>query len=128
MSLLLKKMNELKSSSESIISEIDDFNNYIYSLKEDSEAAYNLVYDFFNKIVEAEKAIDEINIKSVSEKYEIPFNHLYELLNSVYNRLIVQEPNSFVLFRIVHPISKILHPKEKHFEIRRMYSLLLVFL
>ena len=92
-SLLLKKMNELKSSSESIISEIDDFNNYIYSLKEDSEAAYNLVYDFFNKIVEAEKAIDKINIKSVSEKYEIPFNHLYELLNSVYNRLIVQPIN-----------------------------------
>lgn len=92
-SLLLKKMNELKSSSESIISEIDDFNNYILSLKEDSEYAYNLVYDFFNKIVEAEKAVDEINIKSVSEKYQVPFTHLYELLNSVYNRLIVQPIN-----------------------------------
>lgn len=92
-SLLLKKMNELKSSSESIISEIDDFNNYILSLKEDSEYAYNLVYDFFNKIVEAEKDVDEINIKSVSEKYQVPFTHLYELLNSVYNRLIVQPIN-----------------------------------
>ena len=92
-SLLLKKMNELKSSSESIISEIDDFNNYILSLKEDSEYAYNLVYDFFNKIVEAEKDVDEINIKSVSEKYQVPFNHLYELLNSVYKRLIVQPIN-----------------------------------
>ncbi len=92
-SLLLKKMNELKSSSESIISEIDDFNNYILSLKEDSENAYNLVYDFFNKIVEAEKDVDEINIKSVSEKYQVPFTHLYELLNSVYNRLIVQPIN-----------------------------------
>ncbi len=92
-SLLLKKMNELKSSSESIISEIDDFNNYILSLKEDSENAYNLVYDFFNKIVEAEKDVDEINIKSVSEKYQVPFNHLYELLNSVYKRLIVQPIN-----------------------------------
>lgn len=92
-SLLLKKMNELKSSSESIISEIDDFNNYILSLKEDSEYAYNLVYDFFNKIVEAEKAVDEINIKSVSEKYQVPFTQLYELLNSVYNRLIVQPIN-----------------------------------
>lgn len=92
-SLLLKKMNELKTSSESIISEIDDFNTYILSLKEDSEYAYNLVYAFFDKIVEAENRVADINIKSVSEKYEIPFNHLYELLNSVYKRLVVQPIN-----------------------------------
>ena len=92
-SLLLKKMNELKTSSESIISEIDDFNKYILSLKEDSESAYNLIYEFFAKIVEAEKDVDEINIKSVSEKYQVTFDHLYELLNSVFNRLVVQPIN-----------------------------------
>ena len=89
-SLLLKKMNELKSSSESIISEIEDFNQYIVSLKEDSENAYNLVYEFFTKIVEAEKRVDQINIQSVTEKYRVPFGHMYELLNSVYKCLIVQ--------------------------------------
>ena len=89
-SLLLKKMNELKSSSESIISEIEDFNQYIVSLKEDSENAYNLVYEFFAKIVEAEKRVDQINIQSVTEKYRVPFDHMYELLNSVYKCLIAQ--------------------------------------
>ncbi len=92
-SLLLKKMNELKSSSESIISEIEDFNQYIVSLKEDSENAYNLVFEFFNKIVEAEKRVDQINIQSVTEKYRVPFDHVYELLNSVYKCLIVQPIN-----------------------------------
>ncbi len=92
-SLLLKKMNELKSSSESIISEIEDFNQYIVSLKEDSENAYNLVYEFFTKIVEAEKRVDQINIQSVTEKYRVPFDHMYELLNSVYKCLIVQPIN-----------------------------------
>lgn len=92
-SLLLKKMNELKSSSESIISEIDDFNQYIVSLKEDSENAYNLVYEFFTKIVEAEKRVDQINIQSVTEKYRVPFDHMYELLNSVYKCLIAQPIN-----------------------------------
>lgn len=92
-SLLLKKMNELKSSSESIISEIEDFNQYIVSLKEDSENAYNLVYEFFNKIVEAEKRVDQINIQSVTEKYRVPFDHMYELLNSVYKCLIAQPIN-----------------------------------
>ena len=92
-SLLLKKMNELKSSSESIISEIEDFNQYIVSLKEDSENAYNLVFEFFNKIVEAEKRVDQINIQSVTEKYRVPFDHMYELLNSVYKCLIVQPIN-----------------------------------
>lgn len=92
-SLLLKKMNELKSSSESIISEIEDFNQYIVSLKEDSENAYNLVYEFFAKIVEAEKRVEQINIQSVTEKYRVPFDHMYELLNSVYKCLIVQPIN-----------------------------------
>lgn len=92
-SLLLKKMNELKSSSESIISEIEDFNQYIVSLKEDSENAYNLVYEFFAKIVEAEKRVDQINIQSVTEKYRVPFDHMYELLNSVYKCLIAQPIN-----------------------------------
>lgn len=89
-SLLLKKMNELKSSSESIISEIDDFNNYILSLKDDSENAYNLVYSFYAQLVDAEKRVDQINIKSVSDKYNVAFDHLYELLNSVYKHLIKQ--------------------------------------
>ena len=92
-SLLLKKMNELKSSSESIISEIEDFNQYIVSLKEDSENAYNLVYEFFAKIVEAEKRVEQINIQSVTEKYRVPFDHMYELLNSVYKCLIAQPIN-----------------------------------
>ena len=86
-------MNELKSSSESIISEIEDFNQYIVSLKEDSENAYNLVYEFFAKIVEAEKRVDQINIQSVTEKYRVPFDHMYELLNSVYKCLIAQPIN-----------------------------------
>ena len=89
-SLLLKKMNELKSSSESIISEIDDFNQYILSLKDDSEYAYNLVFSFFEKLVEAEKDVESINIKAVSEKYSVAFDHLYELLNSVYKTLVAQ--------------------------------------
>lgn len=92
-SLLLKKMNELKSSSESIITEIDEFNQYILSLKEDSEYAYNLVYAFFDKIIEAEQRVEDINIKSVSEKYRVAFDHFYSLLNSVYKRLIVQPIN-----------------------------------
>ena len=92
-SLLLKKMNELRSSSESIISEIEDFNKYIASLKEDSESAYALIYSFFEQIVKAENEVEEINIKSVSEKYQVAFSHMYELLNTVYNRLVVQPIN-----------------------------------
>jgi len=92
-SLLLKKMNELKAASESIISEIEEFNRYIVSLKEDSEAAYEMVYNFFDKIIEAENDVDKINISSVSQKYRVTFDHLYELLNSVYKNLIVQPIN-----------------------------------
>ena len=86
-SLLLRKMNELDSSSQSIISEIEAFNAYIYSLKDDTEAAYALVYSVYEKLVVCEEQVSEINIEQVSEKYHVAFSHLYSLLNSVYDHL-----------------------------------------
>ena len=86
-SLLLAKMNELKEASDSIISSLDDFNSYISSLKTDCEAAYNLLFTFFDKIKRAEKEIKDINIARLNEKYNSEFDRSYELLNTIYGLL-----------------------------------------
>lgn len=92
-SLLLKKMNELDEASTSITSEIDEFNNYLVSLKTDSERAYDLVYSFYKKLVEAENRVADINVEAVTNKYNDVFDHVYELLNSIYKLLVVEPIN-----------------------------------
>ena len=86
-SSLVAKMNELKEASDSIISELDEFNSYIASLKSDSEAAYKLIFTFFDKVKKAEKEIRDINISRLNEKYSEDFDKSYQLLNSIYDLL-----------------------------------------
>ncbi len=90
-SLLVNKMNELKSASDSIILELDSFGAYLASLKNDSEEAYKLLFSFFDKLKRAEKEIRDINIPRLEEKYTEEFNRSYELLNSI-NDLLKQSP------------------------------------
>jgi len=92
-SLLVKKMNELDGASKSIINDIDDFNSYLASLKDSAEKAYDLVYNFYDKLVKAEQQVREINVENISRKYAPQFEELYELLNSIYSLLSVQPIN-----------------------------------
>ena len=90
-SLLVNKMNELSTASNSIISDIDEYNNYIASLKSDAESAYNVVYEFYDKVKKAEQQVREINVTKCTEKYAPKFEKLYELLNSI-NNLLIHSP------------------------------------
>ena len=49
-SLLVNKMNELSTASNAIISDIDEYNSYITSLKADAEIAYKTVFEFYEKV------------------------------------------------------------------------------
>ena len=90
-SLLVNKMNELSTASNSIISDIDEYNNYINSLKGDAESAYNVVYTFYDKVKRAEQQVREINVAKCTEKYAPKFEQLYVLLNSI-NNLLINRP------------------------------------
>ncbi|MBQ0009420.1 MAG: hypothetical protein KBS97_04035 [Firmicutes bacterium] len=90
-SLLVNKMNELAAASNSIISDIDEYNSYIESLKSDAESAYNVVYTFYDKVKKAEAQVREINVVKCTEKYAPRFEKLYALLNQI-NDLLVHSP------------------------------------
>ncbi len=86
-SQLIVKMNELKDASDSVILELNEFDSYLGSLRVDSEESFKLIFTFFERIKKAEKAVREINVIRVSEKYEKDFDKCYELLNNIYNLL-----------------------------------------
>ncbi len=87
-SILLNKMDELSAASNAIISDIEEYNSYISSLKADAEKAYAVVFDAYDKVKSAEQQVMKMNVKKVSEKYQPKFDELYKLLNDIYNCLI----------------------------------------
>ena len=87
-SILMNKMNELSSASNAIISDIEEYNSYISSLKSDAEKAYNVVFSAYGKVKAAEYQVRKINVKKVSEKYQPKFDALYKLLNDIYENLV----------------------------------------
>ena len=87
--ILVEKMHELKEASNTVITKMDEFSDYIVSLRTDSENAYNLVYEYFYKIKENEQIVKDINIEKISEKYKGKFDRLYELLNYINDLLLV---------------------------------------
>ena len=87
-SILLNKMNELSTASNAIISDIEEYNSYISSLKADAEKAYNVVFEAYDKVKTAEYQVLQMNVKKVSEKYQPQFDELFKLLNQIYECLI----------------------------------------
>ena len=87
-SLLVNKMNELSSASNAIISDIEEYNAYISSLKVDAERAYDVVFTSYEKVKTAEYTVQQINVAKVSEKYQPLFDELYRLLNEIYDTLV----------------------------------------
>ena len=87
-SILLNKMDELSAASNAIISDIEEYNSYISSLKADAEKAYSVVFEAYDKVKTAEQQVMKMNVKKVSEKYQPKFDELYRLLNEIYNCLV----------------------------------------
>ena len=88
-SILVEKMTELSSSSKSIISEIDEYNNYLNSLRETCEQAYSLVFDYFKVVKQAEQKVSNMHSQEINDKYMPEIDRFYDLLNETYKSLLV---------------------------------------
>ncbi len=106
-SMLLSKMNELKESALATENNILDFNNYIDSLKTDSDSAYALVNDSYIHLKQAEKMVRDIAVAAYQERVKDRFSQCYQYLDNIYNILVVtpinvKEINNYVkAFKIV---------------------------
>lgn len=92
-SMLLCKMNELKSQALETGNNIDDFNNYVDSLKVDSDDAYNLVNDSYIQLKKIEKMARDIAVSTYLERIKDRFSQCYQYLDNIYSLLIVKPIN-----------------------------------
>ncbi len=84
-SLLREKLDELETNYNIVFEGVSNFKNYIDGLKNTAEEAFELISVYYYRIKEAEKAIAEINLKEVSDKYTEKFESAYNALNELYD-------------------------------------------
>lgn len=125
-SLLVNKMNELSNASNAIISDIDEYNSYISSLKSDAEIAYKTVFDFYEKVKKAEYQVRRINVTKVYEKYNPQFEKMFNLLNSVYISLTTSPINIDEVNVLIHEFYDIANVILDDGEVAQDYSMMLL--
>ena len=125
-SILLNKMNELSAASKLIISDIEEYNSYIASLKSDAEKAYNVVFEAYDKVKTAEYQVIKMNVKKVSEKYQPQFDKLYEVLNNIYECLITNPIDIDKVNALLHDYFEIANVILDNGEVSQDYNMMLL--
>ncbi len=86
-SLLKQKLDELEANYQIVNEGVNTFKNYIDSLKNTAEEAYNLISVYYYQVKEAEKALEEINVDSFTSLYKEKIEAVYEVLNDIYTEV-----------------------------------------
>ncbi len=86
-SLLKQKLDELEANYNIVNEGVNNFKNYIDSLKNTAEEAYNLISVYYYQVKEAEKMLDEINVEAYSSLYKEKIDAVYEVLNDIYSEV-----------------------------------------
>ena len=86
-SSLLEKMNELQDEAEKSSASIDEFTQYLYSLKKDSEDACSALDSYFFSLAKCESALREAAIPALSEKHGETISRMHEIIDEVHSLL-----------------------------------------
>ncbi len=86
-SSLLGKMDELSEEAEKSSSSIDEFTQYLYSLKKDSEDACVALDTYYFSLAKDEAALREAAIPSLDEKYKETIARMHELIDEIHSLL-----------------------------------------
>ena len=69
-SLLKSKLDELEANYSIVNQGVNNFKDYIDSLKNTAEEAYNMISVYYYQLKDAEKTLEEINIESFTNLYK----------------------------------------------------------
>jgi septation ring formation regulator EzrA len=83
-SILVEKMHTLRDQSKEAASAIADFQNYLISLKKDSESAALSLPIYYQKTKDAETELRHINLDPVFSLYDASITDLYSKLDALY--------------------------------------------
>ncbi len=82
--LLLEKMTTLKEESEKSDSAIDEFNQYLFSLKKDTDDAASAIQRYFYELAQDEYIIRKIGLEEVNQRFQPTLDRLHEVIDSIY--------------------------------------------
>lgn len=82
--ILLEKMEILKEESEKSDSAIDEFNQYLFSLKKDTDDAYQSIGKYYFQLAQEEALVRGIALEPVSSSFQPTFDRLHEVIDSIY--------------------------------------------
>ncbi len=81
--ILVKKMHELKESSEKVIMAMDEFQNYLKSLKTDSEEAFKLINTYYVRLKTSEKILRDLNVPAYSDTIAPRLKESYDSIDAI---------------------------------------------
>ena len=86
-SLLVEKMHTLHDEASQASGALDDFDRYLMSLKNDSEAALAAVKAYYDSLQDDEFILRKIGIKAVTDTYQPDIDALYGIIDAIYSSL-----------------------------------------
>jgi septation ring formation regulator EzrA len=82
-SILVDKMKTLDSQADDTIKQINDFQAYLVSLKNDSETANSALSVYYAKAKDAERVIREVRMDVLTDKFNPLLEQLYGLIDTL---------------------------------------------
>lgn len=89
-SIIVMKMNDMENEMNRIKEIINDFNQYLISLKSDSENIYTKICDYFLKLKNAQYELRVIGVSAFSDRLRNTFERSYAYLEEVGDIIKVQ--------------------------------------
>ena len=86
-SLLKNQLDELKNNYEVVADGVNNFKNYIDSLKTTAEEAYKMIFVYYYRIKETEKVLADVGVNSLRDSYKEKVEAAYEVLNYLYEKI-----------------------------------------
>lgn len=100
-SMLLVKLRELNEEANTIKREMADFKYYLSSLKEETEAAHEMISEYFYRLKTCEKIIRDVALTSFTNKYESAIDEIYGQLEIINKTSTVLPINVEALHNVV---------------------------
>ena len=86
-SLLKTQLDELKADYDVVYSGVENFQNYIESLKSIAEEAYKLIYVYYYRVKEIEKVLSDMDVEEIQKMYQEKIDAVYDVLNYIYTQI-----------------------------------------
>ena len=86
-SLLKNQLDELKANYEVVAAGVEEFKNYLDSLKSTAEEAYKMIYVYYYHMKEIEKVLADIGIEELEASYQEKIDAAYDVLNYIYDKI-----------------------------------------